>query len=501
VPHTTDAVAGGLVIDNLTAVNPGLFDMARWQWTNLARNILYSNWEHQLEQRVQRQVGSKRKQAWKDVDDSANLLKESSKELACLFDDTPNVSHSDEDAVERMNGEAGVLTEAILWPLMQTVERDARALGNVLLRIDNSSGEFIRYRIVFPDMVVAKADENDPTRPVFIRWARERKLKRGLTWCWDEYDIRNPENPIYRVVTIEMDMKAEEDVSAEVLKTEANPSGDFTGDNYPHVWTEGDRKGEPFLPFVKFDARRSSQLWNWRDNYEIVKGTLQDGVYWTYFGHNLRMGSHRQKYGVNVTIPGSDRQETSDGQVASEVVPDSANILLFKVIDPEAGQPVLGEFDVPVDPEKFIGALSIYERRVINKAAGIKAATGTRKDGTPTSGYTFALSNAEKRGVQKRISPIFGPACVETIEKTAAMHNAVQTDKLPESGWGVAFTGIPLSIEERDAIRRDGQEQRADGLMSPVDQYMSLNPGTTREQATNALERVRQETVLFGGAG
>lgn len=476
--------------NGLEVVDPGSDDFTRWAWTKLARDILYGCWEKQLERRIDHQVGSTRKGKWKNADLSANLLKESSTELACLFDEEPNIVQNDAAQLEAMKG---VIDDAILWPLMQTVERDARALGNVLVRIDNSSGEFIRYRIVFPDMCIAKANPDDPTVPVMLRWARERDLKGfGRVWCWDEYDIRDKANPTYRVLTVAHAKEAERDVTTEVL------GSSYSGKAYPYVWTQGERKDQPFIPFVKFDARRSSDLWNWRDNVELVEGTLQNGVYWTFFGHNLRMGSFRQKYGINVTVPGANRGAMGgDSKAPAEVVPDSANIILFDVADPDAGQAVLGEFDVPVDPEKYIGAVSNFERRVVSKAAGIKPASAVRTDGTPTSGYTFALSNAEKRAVQARIKPMFEAGCIELLEKTAAMSNASGVTTLPEDGWAIEFTGIPLSADEREAIRKDVADQMAQGLMGPVEAYQRLNPGATREQAMAALEQIRRDRAQF----
>lgn len=489
MPDSIDAT-----LSTADVLQPGPADLERWTWTKTARDILYSLWGRQLGRRVEMQVGDTRKRKWKTTDRSANLLKESSTELACLYDNEPLVLHDSETAKLTMDA---ILEDALVWPLMQTVERDARGLGNTLLRIDNSGGH-IRYRIVHPDCVVAKADPNDPTVPLMIRWARQKHLDHhGWRWCWEEFDIRDPDMPVYRVVLAAPDPSAEVDVTEEVL------GGNFSGERYPYTY----ENGTPLLPFVKYDARRSSQLWNWHDNIELVEGTLNNGVYWTFFGHNLRMASFRQRYGVNVTVPGANKS----AEPTTDVTPDPANIVLFEVLDPDAGQPLLSEFDVPVDPDKFIGAVSNYERRVISKAAGIKPAAAVRTDGTPTSGYTFALSLEEKRAVQRRIRPMFAASDREMLRKTAAMHNRAmeaanmtegeQGAPLPEDGWGIKYRGIPLSQAEQDALQRRILEKLERGLISPVDAHMALHEGMTRERAELELERIRQDRARFGFTG
>ena len=61
---------------------------------------------------------------------------------------------------------------------------------------------------------------------------------------------------------------------------------------------------------------------------------------------------------------------------------------------------------------------------------------------------------------------------------------------LPETGYAVEYQGIPETLAEMEQKRKNVLELMGAGLLSRVDAYQQLNPGTSDQEAREALASI-----------
>ena len=457
-------------------------ELRRWEWTGLARRILYGQWRADLERRVQCQVGSVRREAWGIVDLSANLFRQVWDALSVLFDRWPVVGGEGADRLMPYVHDAG------LWPLMSRVQRDTLALREMLLRVD-VVGDRVVYRSVFPDFVICRDDPQIPGRLIEVREQRlrERVATGRLEWTWDVLELAGPS---YRILADDGT-----DLTDEYL------GGSQSGEAYPYRMADG----TPVLPYVMFHAAATSRLWDPYASVELIEGTLNLGVKYTFLGHQERNSAWSQRNAINLQLAGTGiADEDRDGKRRHEVVADPSLVLLWDVVNPEAGQPSLQQWSSPSSPIDAQEAISMYERRLAS-FAGINPADLIRMSGDPRSGYAVSVSQAAIRAAQRRYEPQFRAGISETLNLTAILLNRAADagavdlgSPLPESGYTIAFQGVPLSPEEQRARRENLVSLIGAGLLDPIDAYRELNPGTTETEARDALRRIRESRATLG---
>lgn len=451
----------------------------RWEESRRRRKMLYGVWQDELDARLLRALGGIRKEAWGQPDLSSNVFRASVSALSVLYDRPPAVKHDDPGA----EGLTRAVQKAGLWSMMQRHQRDTIGLREMLMHVDvleRGAGEpRLVFRPVYPDMVVAIGDALDPTRPVCIR---EMRLRRdsfgGSKWTWDEWDITDPLAPSCRVLDATTG-DFSRDLSKEFL-------GDAAG-QWPARYRRAD--GTPVLPYVIRHASITGELWDAWELCELVEGSLNCGVLWTFFGHCVRNASWPQRYGINAVIPSAG----TDGEGATardSVVADPAVILLFQTAEGTDSQPVLGQFAQGADPEQLSGSIGIYERRVA-AYAGISPADVQRVAGDPRSGFAIALNQEAQREAQRRFEPIFRPADEELLALAGTLMNRVAGTAYPEDDYRIAYQGLPPSPEERAAVREQSDWDIANGQASPIDVYVREHPGATDDDAAGAIVKAR----------
>jgi len=458
-------------------------DQARWVYQQKVWRILYGFWARDLQRHIQLQVGSIRREAWKCPDLSANFYRSAWDALARTYDSPPVVSN------ETNNGLAQVVTDAGLWPMMQTVQRDTFGLREMLVRIDwadTFGGVQLVYRPVWPQYVTALADPDRPDVPVKLCEARKRTIGGKVCWTWDIFDIR-PGMESWCIHGARG-----EDYTEAVLGV---PASELYGDSYPFRFDTG----EAFIPYAMYHATKGGHgLWDPYSTLEMVEGTLNVGVLYSYLLHIIRNTAYKQKYTVDLILGGAAYDDRdNDGEGLTQITTDPARVLMFQSQAEAAGQPQIGQWDETADPQKLIETISQYERR-LSAMAGINPADLMRMSGDPRSGYALAVSRDAQREIQKRIEPCQRAGDLDLLAKSAAVLRINGGPVYPETGYTIEYHGVPMSLEERRAYLDELQTEMDLGLLSVVDAYQRRNPGVSEAEARAALTEIQSLNRQYG---
>lgn len=457
-------------------------DQARWVYQDKVWRILYGFWADDLQRHIQRQVGAIRREAWKCPDLSANFYRTAWDALARTYDQPPVVSNVTD------NGLAAVVSAAGLWPMMQSVQRDTFGLREMLVRVDwaqTFGGVELVYRPVWPQYVTALADPDRPDVPVKLCEARKRTINGKIQWTWDIFDIREG------METWCIHGARGEDLTEAVLGV---PAADLYGELYPFRYATG----EAFVPYAMYHASKGGHgLWDTYSTLEMVEGTLNVGVLYSYLLHIIRNVAYKQKYTVDLILGGTSYTDADDdGEGLTQITTDPARVLMFSSIPEAAGQPQIGQWDETADPQKLIETIKQYERR-LSAMAGINPADLMRTAGDPRSGYALAVSRDAQREIQKRIEPCQRAGDLDLLAKSAAVLRINGGAVYPETGYSIEYHGIPLSLEERRAMLDELQTEMDLGLVSRVDAYMRRNPGTSEAEARAALTEIQRVNAAY----
>lgn len=418
-------------------------DLFRWEATRQARRILYGDWKEDLRKRVREQVGSKREQAWGTVDISANLLRSIAENLAVLYDREPIVSGPELVVAE--------VARSGIWSLMKRIQRDTLALREMLVRVD-ATPDGLTCRPVYPDMVVCRSTSENPSQPHYLEELRQWEVNGKPTWVWEVFDLSVPS---YRV-----EIRTDGDV---VDITSDLHSSNYEHEAYPYRYSDG----TPFIPYVLYHASNTGFLWDHKHNTELVEGTLNIGVYYSYLGHCIRSASWPQRYAVGVQLSGASVTETG-----SQATVDPTTVALFESLN-ETQQPQIGQWQAGSDPASLVETISQYERRLLSMA-GVNPADLQRASGDPKSGYALAITREAQRAAQRQYEGQFRIGDLEFLRKSAALLSRALEVDLPEGPFSIQYQSIPQSAEEEQAQREWVQFLLASGLI-------------TRERAFNEL--------------
>lgn len=471
----------------------------RWDHTRLRRRILYGKWGADLEERMRELVGTVRKEAWGRADKAANPFKALCSQLATLYDRAPGLGNR-EDAT---GGAAEVLRDALadagLWSFMQRIQRDTLGMREMVVRVDTTDEGELTFLPAYPDTVNITMDPRRPGRIIRYEELQERHtdpddLSSDTAWVWEVIEVVDGREPSQRFVLDHQGSPAldpDADVSHLYLGSE-HPGGK-RGEDYPYRWADG----RPFVPAVLYHAAVTGCTWDPFEGEEAVEATLNVGVYWSFWGHVLRACSWPQRYAAGVTVAGAS-VDTGAGKARAEVVTDPATVLMLETQYGFEGQPVIGQWQPGGDPVAIASAIAAYERRIV-AYLGLSPADLHRVSGDPRSGYAIAITREAQRESSRRIEPSFRRGDLQLLSYAAALlnrwaegrdENGQPLRPLPELGWRIDYEGIPLSIEERRALREEAADLLARGMIDEAG-YLSRVEGLSREEALRQIAAVR----------
>jgi len=447
------------------AMMPALSDPsenARWESSRLRRRMLYGQWRGDLLTRVKEVVGSERAEAFGRPDMSSNVFSQVCGQLAILYDETPIPQHEDQAAAKQMTE---LLEEAGWAPLMQRFQRDCIGLREMLMRVRITDDGELVLRGAFPDCLTGTADDDDPETLTGFRELRVRRYRGETVYAWDVVDVVDRENPQLRV---ELDDGT--DITPAIL------GGIYSGDAYPYRNADG----RPVLDGVLYHAARTGLTWDHTSGEEVVEGTLQAGVHWTFFGHTLMRASWPQRWMANGRVTGGTVQDRG-GATVERVVADPATVLQIASDGEDAGNQVqVGQWGPGAEPLQVYEAAAKYEQRVATWA-GISASDFVRTSGDPRSGYALAISREARIETARKASPVFARADRKLLQIISILWNRkmeslkLEHTPLPEGGWRITYPVLtppetkhgpakepgstaPTEIEEGDVPPPDTQE-------------------------------------------
>mgnify|MGYP006273887993 CR=1 FL=1 len=231
-------------------------DAMRWQETRRRRRLLEGMWGVDLEQRIRLHFGLVRRLILGPKSKSRNLYRRLVSELAVLYRSPPKVSNRYGD-VEALLGPEGMLARAGLWPMMRSVQFYTLGLREEAVRVEfDPINRRVAYRQVHADNLLCRSRALDPGVPIEIRELRWYEVEGKGRWTWEILSIEDYANPTYRIMEVTGDNREGADLTQAIL------GRSVSGDAYPYRWTQGPRRGEPFLPYVLYHADFSSQLWD-----------------------------------------------------------------------------------------------------------------------------------------------------------------------------------------------------------------------------------------------
>ncbi len=417
-------------------------------------------------------------------DTTRNLFRSLITQLSVLYDREPIVDHARPDAVERM---AAIVNGAGLWQLAITQQQQTLALREGLYRFDVTRGDQPRLlaRIVPADLVWAWTPPDNPDVPELIYEYRQRPRPDSPDFIWtrDVADIRDLENPVFRIESA----NGKADITDQYLD-----AGDLSGDAYPY--RAGD--GRPILPYVLYHAMRTGRLWDPYRGIELVEGSLAVAGLLTQWRHLVRDASWPQRWALNAVVDGAiPDPATGDLNVST----DPSSLVNFKALIPGQSTGV-GQFKPGGNPKELLEAIGSYASDLAADFAFY--ADVKRTHVSARSGYAIELSREAQRAAQRRFEPQFSRGDVQSLEVIAALWNRATGDTLPEDGWTIRYPGLPLSMEERRLLMEEHQ-MRADMGITSKPKLLAAVDGLTEDQARDELVRIEIDQARFdqGGGG
>lgn len=363
-----------------------------------------------------------------------------------------------------------------LWTKAQWREFLAYCLGACAQHVAIVDGEPV-FHVVPPCDLWAEAHPSDGTRPVVMRWLRSRYVGGEALFAWDEWDVRDPAAPVFRVVVAGQGGELGADIT-EVVAPE------LVG-VYPWV----DASGRPFLPWSIDRSRDVGDLWNWKVGRGAAIGTLNTMMLSTAANRAALNSTGKIALILDGTIDIGSSTATSSGMTGRALAVNPGDLVtVHRTAD--GYQPSVSEIgEVDTLPALAQYAQS-YSQHVV-MSMGITPTDAMRVSANPMSGSAIHLTNAAKRDEQKRRNPLCQACDLATIAQVGALLG------IDVSGVGIVYHEIQASPDEL-RNERDGDTWSVEhGYASQVDVMMRRNPGMTREQAIAELKRIAADEAAL----
>jgi hypothetical protein len=439
-------------------------ELQRVMHSRLRRQVLYGLHEEQVRERLYLALGTTRANATRVIDMTANPAWYVCSQLAGLYREIPEISPP-----EGGEDTAAAVLEAGWWQLAQRVQRDTIGLNDSFVRVDIGPDGAPAFRLVPPDLVEVVASPLAPSQPLAIKeWISDP----DDTSKWVQL-VTDPRSRTYMA----LDDKGL-DVTSRVLGADS-----FSGEAYPFLVD-----GLPVLPYVAYHAAETGYALDPYSGREVFDGAIQLGMYYSFFGHTLRQASWAQRWVLGAEPVGGDADESGRRR---DVVADPATAAVFRPTEEGGGNPQVGQWSAPVDPDKFYAAIERYERRLVESA--LSTVGVSRRESDVRSAMSLAVSREAQRDAQRAYEPVFRRSDTKLLRLVAGLRGD------PTDGWRINYRSLPRDSSELAAELALMQGQIAAGLLDKVSAYKQIHPGLTDSEAEAAVKRIAETNARLSG--
>jgi len=451
-------------------------ELSRWEATRRRRRVLLGEWEQDLNDYISRHLGTARQGSWGPPSQALNLFKSIINQLAVIYDQDPLVSND-----ELLPEQAEYVESLMLWSKAKHHSKLVLGLRESLIRIHWTPGNHVGaagfyLRLVTPDYVEIETSNDSPNNPVMIREALIRTDPRDEQeyWFFDEWDIRDPSNPTFKICESE----GGKDVTHLFIEDET----------YSYI----DDDGRPFLPWVLYHAEDTGRLFDCYGWNELLSGTYELALLWSYWVHIVKDASWAQKYGINVRLSGTSLSGDGRAERAS-IETDPSSLLMFEGMNGEAAS--LGNFVNSTDPKLISESIIDFSSVIIDN---IGLTPSDYQKTVSESGVAIKLKRESIRRMQKMSEVSFRKSDEELLTKVSMINNLfTENIKLPVTGWHIEYQSL---TEDNDEIKSKLELNKSLldlGLITMVDFIQRMNPGLSREDAANKLLSNIEEDAMF----
>jgi hypothetical protein len=501
---------------------PTAADQARAIHQHARLQILMEEWDEILEDWRSVHIGAERSQVWGPVDTSSNTLAEMARQLSTpgLYGRRPKWRNQDANA-ERLVGDGGLYDLAGWFSKMPFVSYLTLGLGDWFTRWNVDSRRRFTAELVPPHDVYLVEDPDSKGMAVELWRLRRRMLEPEAKWIytWEVYDLGRvgPDGkfsrpPSFRIHAAENGSAATdgggfvggglgEDLSRRfIVDPVTGKPGALVGERYPWI---SKVDGMPRFPWGHHKDADTGQLWNTFTKRGAHRGALNAALYWTYAGHCARdaTGSYVIVAGLqpgNVsTVVDVGRRPFSRDPV-SGAVPVQTKLITPGAIDYHDTKDDQTPFVHEVGPGVNLPDVVEFADRYDMKQAtrwGLNPSDLSRGSANPSSAAALMVSNEGKREFAAQVEGAFRAADLAAVQAAAIVARAGGLGDFPEQGYSIEYQKIPRSHVEEKERRDDLTWQQEQGMMSKIDVYRELNPGTTREDAIAALLKVESDNA------
>jgi hypothetical protein len=457
------------------------------------RKLFEGQWKDLLDVQMGAMFDDVRNKATGKRDLSTNILKTAVWQLAKLYPEAPFIHPPEGSTEDDIAAAVKATQDARWWSMATRNQRNVLGMGECFVRPSwKRSNDGMMYRIVTPDMVSASSSPDEPDLPDYVVEARTRVVDGERAWTWDVVDLRDPNNPMFAIQLAEEYHGAEQGAPlTEMFIPGGLPSG------YPEQWI--DSVGVPVSPYVLYHKSTTGMLFDGFENLELIDGTLTIAALWSFWLHCVRDASWPQRWAMNAIIGGMEVDTINGVKGTSKQVTTDPASLVMLYEGPGQIAPSVGQWSPGSDPATLGEAIAKFEARM-----GVHFNIGAddfHRSGSAESGYAISMKRAAVREAQKSFVPEFSRSDAQLMRVTSVILNNATGAGVPEEGYSLTYPGLPTSPQETKEALEEHDMKLSRGLESPVDAYMDLNPGTTREQALAALVRVTEENRQLALAG
>lgn len=473
------AMANQALVDPTVPIAPTAACARDWAESARRHRMLTGEWRDDLKAIMRRQFSAIRMLAIGTLDITHNLVRATAPQLAVLYLQPPPVSHDDQQGADLLMQHA---SDAGLWELALWRQQLDIMMRESFLSVDvvdeGTPDARLLYKIVPRHLFHVEADPDNPDVPVKLWWWRKVQLRNGGTaWGRWHWDISNPDAPVFDILA-----NAEDKSIANFTNVEAG---------WRERWRWAD--GKPLIPGTLYHAVRTGNLTDSHYGVEFFEGSLCSAAGWNLWRNIVKDASWPQRFSINAKPLGVQVDPATSLAV---VHTDPTSILNFMPHDSGIGQTSVGQLEPGGDPVTFGNALRARDADV-SAHFDMNPQDIKREHVDSRSGHAIELTRSGQRAAQRRYEPSARRGDLETISKSAAIWNRATSSTLPESGYAITYTGLPLSVEEKRELLEEFKLKIDLGIASRPALLAELDGITEAEAAERiaVIDAAKQTTT------